>query len=87
MWAVLTVIAYLLLALLIPMVWALGRTWRRTRNSRNVTCPELGALTEISLDSCYAVRMHAIGEQELRVRACARWPEHRDCGQNCLSLI
>lgn len=86
MWVAYTVIGYFVLALLIPTGWALGRTWRRTRSSRAVTCPEIGNSYLVTLDPWYAVRMHALGNNELRVRDCARWPEHRDCGQRCLTL-
>ena len=87
MWVVYTFISYLVLALLVPTVWALWPTWRRARASRHVTCPGISAPALIALDPWYAVRMHALGNSELRVRRCARWPEHRDCGKECLAQI
>ncbi|SPE33431.1 hypothetical protein SBA3_20022 [Candidatus Sulfopaludibacter sp. SbA3] len=87
MWSVFTVIAYFVLALLIPIGWALGRVWRRTRVSRQVTCPALSAPTLVTLDPWYAVRMHARGDNELRVADCGRWPERRDCNRECLTQI
>jgi len=87
MWAVYTVIAYFLLALLAPTGWALWRTWRRARVSRQVNCPAIGAPALITLDPWYAVRMHALGDNELRVGNCPRWPEQRDCGRECLTQI
>ena len=86
MWAVYTVISYFLLALLIPVVWASAHTWRRAGASRQVTCPALGAAVLIDLDPWYAVRMHALGNSELRVRRCERWPG-RVCGQECLEQL
>jgi hypothetical protein len=87
MWAVYTFIAYLVLAILVPAGWALGRTWRRTRTSRQVTCPAVGAPALVLLDPWYAVQMHALGNDERRVRDCARWPQQRNCGRQCLTQI
>jgi hypothetical protein len=87
MWAVYTFISYLVLALLVPVVWASWPTWRKARISRRVTCPAAGAPAVIALDPWYAVRMHALGNSELQVRQCARWPEHRDCGKQCLAQV
>jgi len=84
MWVVFTVISYFVLALLIPVVWASTRTWRRARAARQVTCPALGAPARVVLDPWYAVRMHALGNGELRVLDCARWPDRRHCLQDCL---
>jgi hypothetical protein len=87
MWVVYTFISYLILALLVPTVWALWPTWRRARIFRHVTCPAASAPALVTLDAWYAVRMHTLGNNELRVRKCARWPERRDCGQECLTQI
>ena len=87
MWPVYVFVGYLMLALLVPTVCALWPTWRRARIARRVTCPAAGAPALVALDPWYAARMHAVGNAELRVRQCARWPEHRNCGQECLSQI
>jgi hypothetical protein len=87
MWVIYFFISYLVLALLVPMVWALWPTWRRARTVRQVPCPAFGASALVTLDPWYAVRMHALGNSEVRVRDCARWPECRDCGQECLVQI
>ena len=59
----------------------------RARISRHVTCSAVSAPALVTLDPWYAVRMHALGNSELRVRICARWPEHRNCGHECLAQI
>ena len=87
MWAVYTFIGYLILALAIPTVVALWPVWRRARVSRQVVCPATGALTLVRLDPRFAVGMHVLGNAEARVKHCERWPEHRDCGQDCLAQI
>jgi hypothetical protein len=84
MWPVYLVIAWFMLALAVPTGLALWGVWRRARVSRRVTCPAIGAPAQITLDPWYAVRMHAVGNRELRVIGCACWPERRDCGQECL---
>ncbi len=83
-WPVYVVMAYFLLALAGPAMWASWRTWRRARVSRQLTCPVIGAPARVTLDPWYAVRMHALGNSELRVLDCACWPERRDCGRECL---
>lgn len=87
MWVVYAFISYLILALLVPTALALWPTWRRARISRHLTCPAASAAALVTLDPWYAVRMHVLGNGELRVRNCARWPERRDCGQECLPQI
>jgi hypothetical protein len=87
MWSIYTVIGYFLLALLLPIGWALGRTWRRARVSRHLACPESSVLALVRLDPWYAVRMHARGDEEPRVRECTRWTERRECAQGCLRQI
>ena len=87
MWVIYTFISYLILALLVPLAWALWPIRRRARISRHVTCPVVSASALVTLDPWYAVRIHALGNSELRVRYCAHWPERRDCGQECLAQI
>ena len=83
MWPVYLVITWFALALALPTGWALWGTWRRARVSRQVTCPQIGAPALVTLDPWYAVKMHALGENEMRVSNCARWPGQQDCGREC----
>ena len=87
MWVVYCFVSYLALALLIPAGWALVPIWRRARASRQVDCPAGAQLARVDLDPWYAVRMHALGNQELCVKACSQWPQRRSCGQTCLVRI
>ena len=87
MWSVYTVIAYFLLALLIPICWALGNAWRHARTARQLTCPQLAAPAEVALDPWFAVRQRVSGANELRVLQCSRWPERSGCGRECLAQI
>ena len=85
MWPAFTVLAYFGLALVLPVSWALGRVWLRTRHPRQVTCPRLSAPAWVQLDCRYAVRMHARGDNELRIIECSNWPNQSGCRQECLS--
>lgn len=87
MWPVYFVISYFLLALLIPVFWALGNAWRHARVARQLTCPSLGGSANVALDPWFAVRGRTLGTDEFRVLHCSRWPDHRDCTQECLAQI
>jgi hypothetical protein len=85
MYPVYLFIAYLMLFLAVPVIWALGGTWRHAQIPRAVTCPGCGGLETVRFDAGYAVRRHAAGEDtELRVIECTGWPERRSCGQECV---
>ena len=86
MWPVYLVITWFVLALVLPAGWALWHTWRRARVARQLTCPVIGAPALVKLDPWYAVRMHALGDHELRVLDCACWPQRRDCRQEFLRV-
>jgi hypothetical protein len=87
MWAYYTVITYFALALLTPVVWALGRVYRRASGRRSVLCPTGQESTLIELDAGHAARTHALGKAEARVRNCAHWPDRQGCGRECLTQI
>ena len=77
-------LCYMLLALLIPLGWALIPVWRKARVVRQVICPAAGHPAVVSLDAWYAVKMHTLGNEEKFVRSCSEWPTCSNCGQECL---
>ena len=87
MWVVFFFFGYLALALILPASWALVPVWRKARASRHVDCPAAAHIAMVDLDRLYAVRMHALGNPELRVRDCSQWPARRNCSQDCLAQI
>ena len=87
MWVVYCFVSYLALALLIPAGWALVPIWLRARKGRHVYCPAASHTAMVALDPWYAVRMHALGNQELAVKACSQWPQRSNCGRACLVQI
>jgi hypothetical protein len=87
MWVVGFFLSYLILALIIPTSWALVPVWRKARASRHVDCPASSHIAMVDLDPWYAVKMHTLGNQELRIKDCSRWPGQRNCDQACLVQI
>jgi hypothetical protein len=87
MWPIYTVMAYFLLALLIPAGWALIPVWRRARRARRVSCPANDAPALVGLDPWYAMKGRALGGYELRVRTCSRWPGQAGCERDCLERM
>ena len=58
------------------------RSYLRLRGAGALTCPENGRVVGVELDA-----RHAAFTSRLRLQNCTRWPEKRDCGQECLSRI
>jgi hypothetical protein len=71
-----------------PAIPILTDAWRRYRGKRLITCPETKQPAAVEVNARRAaVTMLLGGAPELRLRDCTRWPERRDCGQECLSQI
>lgn len=85
---------YLLLAVLAAaVIYAVVRlavaayAWRRFRGLRLITCPESKTPEAVEVDALRAAASAIVGAAELRLCECSRWPERRDCGQQCLAQI
>jgi hypothetical protein len=84
------ILAAILVLLIGSMVFgiALGfRTYLRYRGQRLVTCPETHETAAVRVNAGKAASMTLIGKQEVRLDQCSRWPEKRNCGQECLSQV
>jgi len=46
-------------------------------------CPENGEEVEISVDAALAAHSRLEGHEQLKIVACSRWPEKRECDQAC----
>jgi hypothetical protein len=57
------------------------------RGKRVVTCPETKAPAAVEVDATQAAFTAVLGEPELRLKDCSRWPERQNCGQECLKQI
>jgi hypothetical protein len=49
-----------------------------------ITCPETGEQAMVELDTRRAALTSLIGQTDLRLESCWRWPLMEDCGQECL---
>ncbi len=61
--------------------------YSRFRGSRMVTCPDTQAPADVAIDAGHAAATSAFGKPDLRIKQCSRWPEHEQCGQECLSEV
>jgi hypothetical protein len=78
---------WFVLALLIPIVWALAGAYRRARGQRPIVCPQAGQSAVIALDRRDAALMHILGNPPRRIEFCSRWPEDQDCARDCLASL
>lgn len=61
--------------------------WVRYRGARVITCPENMRPAGVHLDVRHAA-VTALGlSPDLRLSDCSRWPEKRNCGQECLREV
>jgi len=81
--AVLAVLVGAVLFRMFPVV----RTYLLYRGKRIVTCPETHRPEAVDVAAGEAAFSAFAGEPEPRLRQCSRWPERRDCGQECLHQI
>ncbi|MGC2670542.1 MAG: hypothetical protein WA299_01655 [Candidatus Acidiferrum sp.] len=63
------------------------RAYVKYRGKRIVSCPETHQAAAVRLAAGDAALHAAIGEEELRLKECSRWPEREACGQFCLQQI
>jgi len=63
------------------------RNYLRYRGQRLVTCPETHQAAAVHVNAGKAATTALIGKQEVRLDQCSRWPERRNCGQDCLSQV
>jgi len=63
------------------------RSYLRYRNKMVVTCPETEKQVGVDVDAKYAAITRALGSGSLRLTNCTRWPEKKDCGQECLAQL
>ncbi len=84
-------VAYALAGLVVAfgLLWvALGvRRYLKLRGKRLVTCPQNQKPAAVSVDAQRAGAQALVGDSHLRLRECSRWPEKRNCGQECLKQI
>jgi hypothetical protein len=78
---------FVLLALVAVLALVFGRAYLRYRGDRVITCPENRRPAGVVVDTGHVLLKTLEGKTDLRLRSCSRWPERRDCGQECLRQI
>src|SRR5215471_17574448 len=73
---------YLLLRALVAL-----RLFSKFRGQRLVTCPETEKAARVRIAAGHAAMDALVGRRRLRLSDCSRWPERRNCEQDCLSQI
>jgi hypothetical protein len=63
------------------------RSYLRFRGQRLITCPETHQPAAVHVNGGKVMATTLIGNQQVRLDQCARWPEKRNCGQDCLSQV
>jgi len=81
-----TVITFAAVFVFVEIGRALQTYWK-FRGQRIVSCPETHRAAAVQVAAGKAAVQEIVGNQELRLRACSRWPEKQACGQECLSQI
>jgi hypothetical protein len=72
---------------LIPVAFFFVRAYRESRGPRVVVCPETMTPEGVGVDPLHAAWSTVVGEKDLRIASCTRWPERQECGQTCLAQI
>jgi len=60
------------------------RAYIRYRDSRMIICPENRQATIVEVDAMHAALTSALGQPDIRLQNCERWPLYETCGQECL---
>jgi hypothetical protein len=63
------------------------RAWSKYRGARLITCPETHKPAGVEIDAGLAALTSIGAAPHLRLKSCTRWPEKKDCGQECLAQL
>jgi len=82
-------IAYLIIAALVVVAIYFGvryfvRGSQRFAGEQVIICPETGKQAMVEVDARHAAISSLLGQTDLRLESCWRWPLREDCGQECL---
>jgi hypothetical protein len=76
--------AALLVTALIFAVWYFIRTRQLFSGERVIVCPETGKQAMVEVDARHAAISAMLGQTDLQLENCWRWPMKQDCGQECI---
>ena len=63
------------------------RHWVRFHGKMLVTCPETKRPAAVEVDNLRALLEPITAPHKLQLSTCSRWPERRDCGQECVCQL
>jgi len=72
---------------LLFFIWRAASVYLKFRGVRLVSCPETAEAAAVEVDASHAALSGGIGDLDLRLKSCSRWPERQGCGQECLAKI
>jgi len=84
---VLIILAVAVSVLVIAGIRRAAQTYLEFRGERLIECPENHKPAAVRVAVGKAALEAAVGNEQLRLSACSRWPEKQGCGQECLSQI
>jgi len=62
-------------------------TYLKFRGKRVIVCPETHQPAAVRVAAGKAALEAAVGNEQLRLSECSRWPEREACGQECMAQI
>ena len=62
-------------------------SWFRMRGTHVVTCPETKQSAAVTVDAEHAALTSLFDAPDIRLTACSRWPDRKDCSQPCVAQI
>jgi hypothetical protein len=82
-------VAYIIVAALIAAAVYFGvryfvRATRKFGGAQVIVCPETGKQAMVEVDTSRAALTSLVGQTDIRLEKCWRWPLNEDCGQECL---
>lgn len=60
------------------------RTRERLGGGQIIICPETGEQAMVEVDVRHAAVTSLLGQPQIRLESCWRWPLNQECGQECL---
>ena len=71
----------------VPAAAAGVRAYRAFGGLREISCPETMEAALVRIRVTHAIASRLSGGNELRLKACSRWPGRQGCDQACVSQI
>ena len=63
------------------------RASMRYGGAQRITCPETEKTAMVELDIVRSALSSAVGQPDIRLKSCWRWPLNENCGQECLTQL